>query len=774
LRANSPDVRLRTQLFDRQVAGAFLAYLALSVLFFGRGVLFHPGAFYLGRGPDPQQHIWFLAWWAHAISYHLNPFLTTAVWAPSGVNLAWTTDFPLATCVFYPVTRIWGPIAACNVLHLVAPPLAGSSAFVLCRYVVHRFWPAWLGGWLFAFSPYMLTGMVNGVLLMLVFPLPFAVWATLRRLAGELEARGFVAILVLLLVAQFLMSTETFATASLFGGIAIALASRMAGAEERPRLLSVTASIILAYAISAVILLPYLYYMFAFGTPHGVIFSPWRTSIDLVNFLVPTLTNQLGSLPLFGAITRGFLNELSESGGYLGPPLIAIVALFARERWRDRPGRFMVYMLACTCVLAMGPLLEIVGYRLMPFPAAALAVVPLIDKAMPARFMMYAFLTLAVMVATWLAEENGRKAPRWALGVAIVPFMLPNLSTSFWTTPAEIPAFFSSGLYRQYLAPGQTVMVLPYGLFGEGMLWQAATDMYFRMAGGYLGLAPPVPKEHSGWPIMSGLYTIAGVPDAGDQLKAYLANHDVSAVLVGPRTQYLVLRMGGQRTIATWLRWPTIDRDRIATDKMLSSLDTHPIEVGGITLYRLAPETLAPYEQVTALEMQRRAARARFDALLLGAERFLSQGRNPAELTPQMVQALGLVPLDWFGGKPFPEFSGNPAFNTDSMLAVSRSNAIEAGIQGSYAALKPIIDRYSAETSAVYFPYPSRLTPSSAGSTSDAAMMVMVFDRAGLSRAAQVATTDAKAPRKSTPAAARPRRSGVEPPRRSMKPRTAS
>ena len=86
-------------------------------------------------------------------------------------------------------------------------------------------------------------------------------------------------------------------------------------------------------------------------------------------------------------------------------------------------------------------------------------------------------------------------ALRWALGLAIVPFMLPNLSASFWATPAEIPSFFTNGLYRQYLAPGETVMVLPYGYLGEGMLWQAATGFYFRMAGADVSSVPPVPSR---------------------------------------------------------------------------------------------------------------------------------------------------------------------------------------------------------------------------------------------------------------------------------------
>jgi hypothetical protein len=724
------------QLFGRQAASAFLSYFALSLLFFGRGVLAHPATVYLGQGPDAQLYVWFEAWWAHAISHHLNPLLTTAVWVPSGANIAWTTGCPLVTCVLYPVTRLWGPIVSSNVLHLIAPPLAGWSAFVLCRYVVQRFWPAWLGGWLFAFSPFMLASMTDGILFVLAFPVPLAVWATLRRLAGELKARSFLTIIVLLLIAQFLLSVEIFASAALFGAIAIALAAQSAFTEERTRLRSVASSIIVAYAVSAAILLPYFYYMFAFGAPRGLIFPPWRTSIDLVNFLVPTSTNQLGNLRVFGAIAHEFLAILSDSGGYLGLPLVAIIALFARERWSERSGRFMVYMFASACVLAMGPFLEILGYRLMPLPGAGLAVMPLIDKALPGRFMMYAYLAAAVLVAIWLAEKSRRRTLRWALGLAIVPFMCPNLSASFWATPAEVPAFFSSGLYRQYIAPGEIVMVLPFGLFGEEMLWQGTTDMYFRMAGGY-GFAPPVPDEDSGWPILSGLYKIAGVPEAGDQLKAYLANHNVGTVILGPRTHYLVLRLGDHRTVATWLRWPTIDRERIATDKLLASLDTQPLEIGGVTIYRLAPQTLAPYRQFPALEMQRRAARARFEALLLGAERYVAEGGELASLSPERAQQLGLLPQDWFGGALYTSTDTNALFHSRVVLGPSKFGQIAVGVEGLYDAIEPTIRAYRTNASRIYFPYPASLSPASP--RNEPAMMVMTFDRAGLERAAAAA-----------------------------------
>ena len=106
---------------------------------------------------------------------------------------------------------------------------------------------------------------------------------------GQLEAQRFVIILAALLVVQFLMSPEIYASAAFLSTVAVALAFRMAPAEEREPLVSVGMWIILAYAISAMVLLPYLNYMFVLGAPSGVFFSPWRTSIDLSNFFVPTI-----------------------------------------------------------------------------------------------------------------------------------------------------------------------------------------------------------------------------------------------------------------------------------------------------------------------------------------------------------------------------------------------------------------------------------------------------------------------------------------------------
>src|SRR5215469_14917657 len=94
----------------RHHLGALLLYLYASVLFFGRGVIAHPGSYYIGTGPDPSQFIWYLVWWPWAILHRLNPVYTNAVWSPTGFNLMWSTSIPGPSLAFAPITYMFGPI----------------------------------------------------------------------------------------------------------------------------------------------------------------------------------------------------------------------------------------------------------------------------------------------------------------------------------------------------------------------------------------------------------------------------------------------------------------------------------------------------------------------------------------------------------------------------------------------------------------------------------------------------------------------------------------
>ena len=185
-----------------------------------------------------------------------------------------------------------------------------------------------------------------------------------------------------------------------------------------------------------------------------------------------------------------------------------ITVVFARSRFREPVGRLLVELLVILCVLALGSRVVIAGHQTIAAPWMLLLQFPLLNKIVPIRLMAYAFLVLAIIVAMWLAAADVRRSHKWVLGLALVPFMLPNLSARFWEAPFDIPPFFSTGLYRQYLAPDEIVMTLPNPIYGDGMQWQLATDMYFRLAGGYIGLSPLAPPEYARWPIMAALYDV--------------------------------------------------------------------------------------------------------------------------------------------------------------------------------------------------------------------------------------------------------------------------
>jgi hypothetical protein len=216
----APDMAPDAHMFDRQSASAFASYLALSFFFFGRGLFGNFSSYVIGKGPDPGNFVWLMAWWRHAIIHGLNPVVTKVVFAPHGANLAWSFMDPLATLLALPVTLSAGPIAAHNAVMLLAPALDGWATFVLCRYLARSNWPAWLGGYIFGFSPYILGGMQGFEHKVLVFPIPLIVWIVLCRLAGEISARRLVVGMVVLLIVQFGCFIEGFATTALTGGIA--------------------------------------------------------------------------------------------------------------------------------------------------------------------------------------------------------------------------------------------------------------------------------------------------------------------------------------------------------------------------------------------------------------------------------------------------------------------------------------------------------------------------------------------------------------------------
>ncbi len=685
---------------DRFGLGALAIYLTFSMFFFGRGLARDPTGSFVGLTADPSVYMWFLVWWPYALAHRLNPFVTNLLWAPGGFNLTWTTGLPLAGIIAAPITARFGPVVAYNLLCLSAPALAAWTAFMLSRRITARFWPSLLGGYIFGFSAYMLAEIRAHLLLILIFPIPLAVILVLRRLEAEIRATTFVAMMALLLAASFLLSIEMFATMTLFGALALALASMLSSDESRRRIYALLPQLAFVYLIVLALVSPYLYYFFQPGFPRSPVNSPNAYSADLLNFVIPTPADTLGTLGPLPAISRRFAGAMVETGACFGLPLLAIALIFFRINWAETRTRLLCWFTGIAMLASLGPRLHIAGIELFGLPWKLFQHLPLINNALPGRFPMYVFLALAIVAALWLGSEAVTRGAKLAGVAALAIFLIPNLSARFWVAPVDLPTFFTDGNISRYLAPGETVAILPYGPSGPSMLWQAESAMYFRMAGGWTSI---MPREFQSWPIVKALLYRSYIPGFTDQLMAFLAHHDVSTIIIA-------------------------DRERPLWEPVLAPLHLSPIETGGVALYHFAPADLAPWRQVSALEMERRCDAARFDELLVAARKYLTGGGNLERLSPRSAESLDLLP---------PHSTNEAAVRTSNglFLGALDGGLIGVGVVGSIDALRPLIAKYRGDAARIYFPYPRQFTDPPHGETF-MRQLVIAFDRDGLARAA--------------------------------------
>jgi hypothetical protein len=724
---------------------AFLIYLVLSIFFFGRLLFGRLSAVHIGMSPDPGHVIWFLEWWPHAIAHGLNPMLTRSLWAPHLLNVVWTVSVPFASAIVSPLTVTLGPVVSFNVLCLLSLPLDAWCTFVLCRYLTRNYWTSLLGGYVFGFSAFVLGQMVSGHLqMLLVFPAPMAAYVTVRRFAGEMTNRRFTILLVPLLLAQFLLSLEVFATMTLFAGLVLVLEWSFGSSHARRAVLHLIGPIARSYAFAMILAGPFLYYFFTVEFRSKPFFTPAAFSADLLNLFVPTPTNELGQLPLVEAVSKHFVYGwimLAADGAYLSLPIIVIAALYAWIHWREPLANLLVSCLIVAVLFSLGPILHIAGHALpIALPWWLFAQLPLLGNVAPACLSMYAFLVLALIVSLWLATADMAPMLKLGVAVAIVAFNLPNLSARFWVRAVDTPSFFRNGLYRSYISEGETVLILPYAYTGNSMLWQAEAHMYFNMVESTI----PAPDEFRRWPIFPALTIKTYVPGATEQFQEFLSAHGVSAIVVT------------DEVLATW-------------QIFLSTLNVRPVKVDGVSLYRLS--TKPGFDVETTL----RGLRTRFDTerlatLVISAEKCLSRGQSPDSLSVLKATELGLIPADSLIGPPMllvPGLESHPNSNINPRLAYgvwlgeTSDGLVGVGEQVCYSAVASVVEKLRGVSSGIYFPYPDKLVTMSAADARDG-WLVITFTRAQLTQAsALLAAMSAQGMLRQTPPTAATHRTGA-------------
>lgn len=526
-------------------------YTLLSLLLFGIPVLGHLGSQIVAADPlDSSAFMWFFAWWPHALLHGLNPFVTHAMFVPQGFNLTWAASMPGPSVVLAPVTLAFGPAVTWNVIELAAPALSAWTAFLLCRHVTGQLWPSLIGGYVFGFAPYMLIHLTGGPNLSLVALAPVLVLLVLRSVEGSIGRHRFLVAMTLALTAQYLVSSEILATSTLFGGIALVLAFAIYP-ERRSALLRTGRLLLIAYAATAILISPFLYFLlFGHQYPPGAT----RFEADLSAFVLP---------PRLVALARHqppFAGSNTE--GYLGLPLIALILAFAWQERRRRGTWLIGLSLLAAALCSLGAHLVVRGHKTsIPGPWRLLSELPILRYAIPVRLALFVVLPAAVIVAIWLSRESirvPRGLGRWGVALLAVAFIVPDVGSSVWNTHIQDPAFFASGAYRRYLKPTDHVLTIP--AWGPNERWQADTGFRFALADGYA--SNPFPPSYTRFPTWNTLLTGQLTGGYGAQLRRFVRAKGVTAIVVD------------ETAPGPW-------------QKLFGTLGARPVSTGGVLLYRL-------------------------------------------------------------------------------------------------------------------------------------------------------------------------------------------
>jgi hypothetical protein len=547
--ASAGQTATRAQVPRPAVQGllAFAAYLAVFIAGYALPLVRHPGLPQVGQAVvDPNFYIWSWRWWPYAISHGLNPLYSHQIGVPAGYGLAWTTSTPAVAVILSPVTVAFGPITSFNLTLVLGAPLSAWAAFLAARRLTAHFWAALVAGAVYGFSWYEVAETGAGhPNLSVILLLPLMLYLALLWRDGKLGSRSFVGLMAVAMAAEFYVYNETFAEMTVLWAAGLLIGFVVARPADRPIIARLAKLAGLAYVVAIVLAAPYLIYALRHAPARFTKVQP-AFSLNLEQLVVP------------------------RSGIVL---LLIVLALAVLTWSSSRLTRLLIILFVLIIAAAIGPSLMVGTVQLGSVPWARLWYLPIVRSAEPLRIMIFGYLVLANIAAVWLAAPTKSRlllVSRWILGLAAAVAIIGNLPAGSrgYVIPASVrahaaspadalPAFISTGLYRDYLRPGETVVVVS-DRGNAGVLFQAETNFYFRIGGGFVNRSftatdLPAPVAALSHP----------TPARKQQFRAYVHQAGVGAILVE------------QAWAEPWMR-------------VFSRMGLHGTQVGGMIVYRTA------------------------------------------------------------------------------------------------------------------------------------------------------------------------------------------
>jgi hypothetical protein len=535
-----------------------------------------------GNPYDADQFAWFFRYDATAVAHlRLPALVTTGMNAPQGISIMWNTAMPLPGVLLAPLTLLAGPQASLTVLMTLG--FAGSAAGL---FAVLRRWgasvtAAGLGGLVYGFSPALVQSSMGHYDLQFAVLPPLIIDAVLRLVTGRCgtgrrAAARCGAWLGLLAAAQLFINEELLfdtAVAALILAAVLALSRPRAVAG---RIRDTAAGVGTGIAVTAPIAGYPLWVQFLGPLrQHGGPFALDFYKNDLAGFVQPSsalLLHTAGS----AAFAARFQGGLPEYLGYLGWPMLAVLAVIAVRFWRRLPVRATAVAFAVLSAFSLGGTLLAGGqeHEGILLPWHWLQSLPVAAAVIPDRFSIIADGAAAAVLAFGLDAARSRwPGCKRLIAVAAVIAVLPLIPRPLPAAQASpVPAGWTAAFTGLRLPAGASVLVVPIPVvtYTAPLRWQADTGAPSSMYGGYFmgptwnghpatdgnGLSSEAQYLNQLWAQSSGISvaTVATLPANGLypdvlQMRAQLAAWKPAAVVAvtSPRSalgQYLTGLLG--------------------------------------------------------------------------------------------------------------------------------------------------------------------------------------------------------------------------------------
>ena len=548
-------------------------YLVLSYLLFAFSIGFNLTHGYIGLYIHDQiQFIWTLYWWPYAISHHINPFFSTFIWHPYGTDLSIApASVPGASFIALPITLVFGPVASYNILIIIGGALSAVFTFLIAWYLTKSYKAGVIAGLLFGFSTYQFVQVIH-LHIELTFLIPLIGYLFVLFWEQKIHSITFILLVGLCLTLQYLFAIEVFVTLTLFIGISFIIFI-LVYPEHFKKLINFSMFLLGAYIICIIMLSPFIYMAFKGGIPTTPFNSAVFFSVDPLNFIIPTKSTYIGA-NVFAPLSSTFFGSIYENSGYLGVPALAIIIIYSVKYWHEKMTRVLFFTLLCFMILSLGPKLHIAGYSILTLPEYYLNKLPVLTQLLPARLTVYLFFVASLLIGLWVGKTlSGLWTVRidltlylkYMLIVFTLILIFPNIRGGTAHTDINIPYFFTSGIYKNYIHRGDNVLYIPYASNGDSMLYQQYTNMYFNLAEGYVNTWALTPKEFLKNPMTTKLLNMSKKPLTSNDFndfKKYLSDFKVNEI-VFPQSEYESL------------------------EPVISGLGIRPVNIGGMMVVSL-------------------------------------------------------------------------------------------------------------------------------------------------------------------------------------------